>query len=71
MRALKTNLDSSTSLSFTDKAQIPDWAAQYISEAVKKGIITGNPDKRFLPGNKATRAEAATVTIKMLDAGEI
>ena len=67
MRALRINHDSSLSLSFTDKAEIPDWAAQYISEAVKQGIITGNPDNRFLPGNTATRAEAATVTTRMLE----
>ncbi len=67
MRALAINTEPGPSLNFTDQAQIPEWAAQYVSGAVQKGIITGNPDNKFLPENKATRAEAATMTLKMLE----
>jgi hypothetical protein len=70
MRALKINIDPRTTLSFTDTANIPDWALPYVQEAVKLKIISGNPDNRFLPDNNATRAEAATMIVKMLEITE-
>ena len=54
--------------SFTDSAGISDWAKEGVAAAVKNGIINGYPDNTFRPQGNATRAEAATVIIKALQA---
>ncbi|MBP7332980.1 MAG: S-layer homology domain-containing protein, partial [Firmicutes bacterium] len=36
--------------------------------AVDEGIIAGRPDNTFGAGDNATRAEAATMAVKMLEA---
>jgi hypothetical protein len=67
VRAMKTEVSNGGQTIFNDHAHIPDWALPYVQEAVKLKIITGNPDNRFLPDNNATRAEAATIIVKMIE----
>ncbi|MFA5385459.1 MAG: S-layer homology domain-containing protein [Eubacteriales bacterium] len=54
-------------LSFSDAAEIPDWAANDIAIAVNQGIATGKPGNVFAPNDNATRAEAATLIVRMLN----
>lgn len=55
-------------LKFTDAARIPAWARSGIGVAVAKGIVTGYPDGTFRAERPVTRAEAATVVLRLLDA---
>ncbi len=52
---------------FTDSAQISDWAKAAVAAASSKNIIGGYPDNTFRPQAYATRAEAVTIIVKVLD----
>lgn len=54
----------------SDYNSIPDGFKDYVLKAYAKGIITGYPDGTFRAENKATRAEASTMLIRMLDESE-
>ncbi|MBQ6795158.1 MAG: S-layer homology domain-containing protein [Clostridia bacterium] len=41
------------------------WASEYITQAVKLGIVSGMPDGTFAPDREMTRAEAATILWNM------
>jgi len=56
----------SGTLSFSDAADIPDWAVDDIVIAVEQGIATGKPGNVFVPNDNATRAEAASLIARML-----
>jgi len=66
-RAANLALDAEVSLSFADAAQIPAWAQKEVAAAVKAGLIKGKEDNRFDPDGTATRAEALTFIIRLLD----
>ncbi|OPX88849.1 MAG: Cellulosome-anchoring protein precursor [Pelotomaculum sp. PtaB.Bin104] len=51
---------------FADNGSISDWAEEFISTAVKNGLMKGYPDNTFLPRGSATRAEAVTVIVNAL-----
>ncbi|MEK4329415.1 S-layer homology domain-containing protein [Paenibacillus sp. FSL R7-0312] len=51
---------------FKDADKIAGWAQQDIDKAVQAGLITGTPAGLFQPGQSATRAEAATVILRLL-----
>lgn len=53
-------------LSFSDAAQVSDWAAHSLALAVKWGILRGS-DGRLSPQGVASRAEAAAMLGRMLD----
>lgn len=53
--------ESSAALSFTDKAEVPDWCAGYLSAMAARGCFAG--EAAFRPAEAMTRAEA----IVMLD----
>lgn len=53
-------------LPFLDKADISSWAIDSIRSAVQHGLIEGYPGNRFKPAGPATRAEAATVILRLL-----
>jgi hexosaminidase len=55
-------------LSYTDADQIPAWAKPYVAAAQEAGMMNGRGDNRFAPTASATRAEAVTVILNMLDA---
>lgn len=54
--------------SFQDASNIPDWAAPSVSAAVAAGILKGYEDNTFRANNAATRAEAAAMIYKLLEA---
>lgn len=52
---------------FKDAARIQTWARGSVIVAVEKQIIKGYSDNTFRPTNTATRAEAVTMIINMID----
>ncbi|KXG78353.1 Endo-1,4-beta-xylanase A [Fervidicola ferrireducens] len=57
---------------FRDKDQIADWAKQDINEALAGGIIKGVTSDTFAPAANSTRAQAAVIILRLLEAlGEI
>jgi spore germination protein YaaH len=43
-----------------------NWAQSYILNLTQKGIISGFPDKRFIPNGNLTRAQAAALFVNFL-----
>jgi hypothetical protein len=54
-------------LNFSDASEIPDWAEGYIAAAVNQGIIVGKPGNIFAPDDNATRAEAASLVLRLMN----
>lgn len=57
---------ASPTLTFTDKASIQSWSAEYVSTLSAMGILTGFDDGSFRPDAPMTRAQIAAVLYKML-----
>ncbi|MCS7460317.1 NEAT domain-containing protein [Paenibacillus doosanensis] len=66
-RALKLPLDNAEAPAFADAKRIPDWATAQVAAAAKAGIINGRDNNLFAPQDRATRAEAVTLIVAMLD----
>lgn len=56
---------------FKDADKIAGWAQQDVAKAVQAGLITGTPTGQFQPGQSATRAEAATVILRLLSQAKL
>lgn len=56
-----------TWLNFNDYRQIQNWARGAVAVAVEQGLIKGYAGNTFGPARKASRAEAVTMIVKMLD----
>ncbi|ANY67447.1 hypothetical protein BBD42_13935 [Paenibacillus sp. BIHB 4019] len=67
VRAAKLDIDETNELSFADAASIPDWAKNDIAAAAKAGYIQGKGGNKFEPLANATRAEALTLIMKLLE----
>ncbi|MFB9754113.1 cadherin-like beta sandwich domain-containing protein [Paenibacillus hodogayensis] len=52
---------------FDDHASIPEWAKAEIATVVRLGIVQGQAGNRFAPVSLATRAEAITVLLRVLE----
>ena len=57
-----------TNTGFDDDSDISTWAKKYVSMASELGIMTGVTPTTFAPKKIATRAEAAVVLVRLLDA---
>ncbi|WP_282937977.1 NEAT domain-containing protein [Paenibacillus sp. RC67] len=66
-RALKLSDDSKAVLPFADAEEIPQWARAQVTAAVELGMINGRENNRFAPNASATRAEAVTLILAMLN----
>ncbi|ADL68307.1 S-layer domain protein [Thermoanaerobacterium thermosaccharolyticum DSM 571] len=58
------NINNTT---FNDDKDISDWAKNVVANAIKVGIINGEPNNLFAPKGIATRAEAAAIIYGLLD----
>jgi len=67
-RALKQVEAVENDISFVDREQIPIWARTAVAQTVQAGIINGKSGNVFAPQDQATRAEAVTIIIKLLEA---
>jgi len=54
-------------LNFVDAHAISEWARESVEAAVTMGIVKGFEDGTFRPQGTATRAQAATMTSRLLD----
>lgn len=66
-RVLNPIIDPERRTTFTDHNQIPAWAEPSIAAAVEIGLVQGRGGNRFAPNESATRAEAVTLVLNMLD----
>ncbi len=65
-RAANLKLDGAAALSFADSTDIPAWARKEVAAAAAAGLVQGK-NGRFAPHETATRAEALTLIIRLLD----
>jgi|GEM_PF-1297972 len=54
-------------IGFTDEGAIPVWGRAAVAAVQEKGLMIGGANGRFNPDRQATRAEALTVIIRLLD----
>lgn len=54
-------------LSFSDAAQVSDYAKQALNWASRQGVIAGYPDGTFRPQANASRAEAAQMIMRYFE----
>ncbi|NGZ75222.1 S-layer homology domain-containing protein [Saccharibacillus alkalitolerans] len=67
VRAAKLPVDPAAKLSFRDAADVPKWAVPYIAAANKAGLAGGTGGGRFAPNKEATRAEAVSMILAMMN----
>ncbi|MNG35336.1 hypothetical protein D3C84_1220460 [compost metagenome] len=65
--ALGIKVDSQAKLTLTDAGDVPKWAAPYIAAAVDKSLVNGTGQNKFAPHRVATRAEAVTLIVNLLE----
>lgn len=51
-------------LDYSDAANVSDWAYESVCWMTMNGIVNGYTDGRFAPGDKATRAQIATMVMR-------
>jgi len=64
--ALAENTSAYT-VSITDFAKTPENYRNYVAQVYAKGIVNGYPDGTFGGSRQATRAEAATMVVRLID----
>lgn len=67
MRTSGFPLDENPSIRFADASQIPAWAKPTVAAAVSRNLLKGRSGNRFEPQAKATRAEALTFILTLID----
>ncbi|KOR90326.1 polysaccharide lyase family 8 super-sandwich domain-containing protein [Paenibacillus solani] len=67
-KALDLTNGSQTGLTFADADEIPVWARGWIFSAVNEGLLQGRGVNHFAPTEHATRAEAVTVLLNVVQA---
>lgn len=67
MRAYSQQGGMSSQVTFSDSSLIPAWALPAISEAASLGLVSGREQNAFEPLAVATRAEAVTIIMRLLD----
>ncbi|WP_234993048.1 MULTISPECIES: InlB B-repeat-containing protein [unclassified Paenibacillus] len=65
-KALGQTDEAAAASGFADDKDIPDWAKGAVAEMKQRGMIKGKGANEFVPGGKATRAEAVTMLLNML-----
>ncbi|HIQ78844.1 MAG TPA: S-layer homology domain-containing protein, partial [Candidatus Scatomorpha intestinavium] len=53
---------------FTDGASVSDWAVDAMAWALNNGVITGMGDGILSPSGSATRAQAAAMLMRFVEA---
>ncbi|CAH1213359.1 hypothetical protein PAECIP111893_03675 [Paenibacillus plantiphilus] len=65
--ASRLSLEANAATGFADDRDIPAWARGAVSAVKKRGLIQGKGSNEFDPDASTTRAEAATVLMRMLE----
>lgn len=63
----KSGQQTSQKAAFTDSQEIPQWAAEAVDLAARKGLVKGYPDGSFRPQKTVTRAEATAMIDRLLE----
>ncbi|BBH24556.1 hypothetical protein Back11_59010 [Paenibacillus baekrokdamisoli] len=66
-RVMKLQIDEEAVLTFIDVLDIPVWAQGGMKAAVSEGLFQGKEGNRLAPNDKATRAEAIVLLMRMLE----
>lgn len=66
-RALRLSAEADATTGFADDQNIPNWAKGAIEAVHKLGIMSGRGDNKFIPNDTATRAEAVTLLVRILE----
>ncbi|CAM4454446.1 NEAT domain-containing protein [Paenibacillus endophyticus] len=66
-RAAKLEIKENAALSFADAAEFPAWARNEAAAAIEGGYIQGKGNNMFDPNASATRAEALTLILRLLE----
>ncbi|GKU76762.1 NEAT domain-containing protein [Paenibacillus sp. L3-i20] len=69
-RAANLKLEDGAKIDFADAASIPVWAQKEVTAAAKAGLVTGKDNNKFAPNEVATRAEALTIILRLLESFE-
>ncbi|WP_256760523.1 leucine-rich repeat protein [Cohnella sp. WQ 127256] len=64
--ALVLKVEDNIVTDFVDDADIPSWAKGQVAALKNLSLITGKGTNKFAPDDKATRAEAVTILLKMV-----
>lgn len=70
-RAAQLEVTNGASVNFADAANIPAWAQKEVAAAVEAGLIGSKGNNRFEPAASATRAEALTIIVRLLEASAL
>lgn len=62
------DVNASTALSFTDAANVPDWAVDAMQWCAARGLLQGDDNHNLLPNGTATRAQIAAIMQRFLTA---
>lgn len=65
--AMGAPLPSGSGRTFWDESDIPAWAREAVKRLSAGGVVEGDIDGRFHPHRNLSRAEAATLAIRLLD----
>lgn len=66
-KAAELKLVEGSSTGFADDTTIPKWARSSIAAAADAGLVQGKGGNRFEPLSNATRAEALTLILRLVD----
>lgn len=66
-KALQLPMHQTTDTDFADDANIPQWAKAAVKNVHELGIISGRGGSLFAANDAATRAEAVTLLLRMLE----
>ncbi len=64
----KLGAQQAAELSFKDKDNVPAWAKGAVAVVSQKGLVQGYPDGTFMPMKEVSRAEAAAMISRLLEA---
>ncbi|WP_138755500.1 InlB B-repeat-containing protein [Paenibacillus sinopodophylli] len=67
VKALDLTVEANAVTSFADNSEIPAWAKGAVAALKETGLMQGKGDNRFDSEAKASRAEAVTVLLRMLE----
>lgn len=56
---------------FADEAEVSEWAVEAVDYMRRTGIIMGDDNGNFRPGDTATRAEAAAIFVRLFNSAEL
>jgi len=64
-RAMKWETNGESDLPYSDGADIPAWAQDYVKAVHANGLVQGRENNQFAPNGLTTRAEAAVVMLRL------